>query len=166
MVISVLRRGIKMFGGLGDFFSGLGGMLGIGGSPTATPEALNVAGAEYQGAEANPGRTQFQEPRPDPFARFTPDQRRYLAFAALGDTLSAAGGGRGNSARNMMNILDVQSGQGKQSDLLSQVGQQPEQRQDFMRLQPMPPLAMPPMRPMAINIPRRTALRVPSLLGV
>ena len=66
----------------------LGGLLGFGNTPS--PEALNVAGTGYQGAEANPGSTQFREPRPDPFARFSPEQRQALGYASLIDTFGAA----------------------------------------------------------------------------
>lgn len=151
-----------MFGQFGDFFSRLGGLLGLGGSSAATPEALNVAGAEYQGAEANPGRTQFQDPRSDPFARFTPEQRRQLGLSYLADAIMQAGGRQGTAANALMNAFDTSAGRTPTRPAAAQ--QEPQMQ--FAPLQPLPPVTMPPMRPMAINIPRRTALQVPSLLGV
>ena len=150
-----------MFGQFGDFFSRLGGLLGLGGSPAATPEALNVAGAGYQGAEANPGRTQFPT-RPDPFARFTPEQRQQLGFGYLADALMQAGGRQGTAANALMNAFDVSGGRTPTRPAAAQQ----EQQMQFAPLQQLPPVTMPPMRPMAINIPRRTAIQVPSLLGV
>lgn len=151
-----------MFGQFGDFFSRLGGLLGLGGSPAATPEALNVAGAEYQGAEANPGRTQFPEPRRDPFARFTPEQRQQLGYGYLADAAMQFGGRQGTAANALMNAFDTSAGRTPTRPAAAQ--QEPQMQ--FAPLQQMPPVTMPPMRPMAINIPRRTALQVPSLLGV
>ena len=150
-----------MFEGMGNFFSGLGGLLGFGGSPAATPEALNVAGAGYQGAEANPGRTQFPT-RPDPFARFTPEQRQQIGLGYLTDAASQFGGRQGTAANALMNAFDVSGGRTPTRPAAAQQ----EQQMQFAPLQQMPPVTMPPMRPMAINIPRRTALQVPSLLGV
>ena len=144
------------------FFSRLGGLLGFGGSPAATPEALNVAGAEYQGAEANPGRTQFQDPGRDPFARFTPEQRRQLGLGYLADAAMQFGGRQGTAANALMNAFDTSAGRTPTRPAATQ--QEPQMQ--FAPLQPLPPVTMPPMRPMAINIPRRTALQVPSLLGV
>ena len=144
------------------FFSRLGGLLGFGGSPAVTPEALNVAGAEYQGAEANPGRTQFPEPRRDPFARFTPEQRQQLGLGYLADAAMQFGGRQGTAANALMNAFDVSGGRTPTRPAAAQQ----EQQMQFAPLQQLPPVTMPPMRPMAINIPRRTALQVPSLLGV
>lgn len=151
-----------MFEGVNSFFGRLGGLLGFGGSPAATPEALNVAGAEYQGAEANPGRTQFQDPRRDPFARFTPEQRQQLGLGYLADAMMQAGGRQGTAANALMNAFDTSAG--RTPTRPAAVQQEPQMQ--FAPLQQMPPVTMPPMRPMAINIPRRTALQVPSLLGV
>ncbi len=151
-----------MFGQFGDFFSRLGGLLGLGGSSAATPEALNVAGAGYQGAEANPGRTQFPEPRRDPFARFTPEQRQQIGLGYLTDAVSQFGGRQGTAANSLMNAFDVSGGRTPTRPAAAQ--QEPQMQ--FAPLQQLPPVTMPPMRPMAINIPRRTALQVPSLLGV
>jgi len=151
-----------MFNQLGDFFGRIGGLLGFGGSPAATPEALNVAGAGYQGAEANPGRTRFPEPGSDPFARFTPEQRQQLGLGYLADAAMQAGGRQGTAANSLMNAFDVSAGRTPTRPAAAQ--QEPQMQ--FAPLQQMPPVAMPQMRPMALNIPRRTALRVPSLLGV
>ena len=150
-----------LFSGLGSAFSGLGGLLGFGGSPAATPEALNVAGAGYQGAEANPGRTQFPT-RPDPFARFTPEQRQQLGLGYFTDALMQVGGRQGTAVNSLMNAFDTSAGRTPTRPVAAQ--QEPQMQ--FMPLQQMQPVAMRQMRPMALNIPRRTALQVPSLLGI
>lgn len=127
-----------MFKGMGNFFSGLGGLLGFSGAPAATPEALNVAGAEYQGAEANPGRTQFSEPRRDPFAQYTPEQRRQLGLAYLVDTAAQMGGREGNAAQSLMRAFNTRSGGGP---VLPQI-----QAPQAMQVAPMVQMQAPTMR--------------------
>lgn len=164
-----------MFEGVNSFFGRLGGLLGFGPSPSSImseanaarqaqlqPEAVNVMGAEYQGAEANPGNTFFPEQRRDPFARFTPEQRRQLGLGYLADAAMQFGGRQGTAANALMNAFDTSAGRTPTRPAAAQ--QEPQMQ--FAPLQQMPPVTMPPMRPMAINIPRRTALQVPSLLGV
>lgn len=139
-----------MFEGAGNFFSRLGGLLGFGGSPAATPEALNVAGAEYQGAEANPGSTQFREPRPDPFARFSPDQRKALGYASLIDAFGAAAGTPTSAASGLMQTFDFTSGRNQRGGL-PQIAQQAPQA---MQVAPMMQLQAPPMRMPQMGVQR------------
>lgn len=148
-----------MFGQFGDFFSRIGGLLGLGGNPQMPP-----AGPEYyaEGAAAGAATNPPQVPRPDPFARFTPEQRQQLGLGYLADAAMQFGGRQGTAANALMNAFDVSGG--RTPTRPAAVQQEPQMQ--FAPLQQMPPVTMPPMRPMAINIPRRTALQVPSLLGV
>lgn len=134
------------FSQIGGALSGLGGLLGFGSSPAATPEALNVAGAEYQGAEANPGRTQFPEPRRDPFAQYTPEQRRQLGLAYLADTAAQMGGREGNAAQSLMRAFNTQAGGGP---VLPQM-----QAPQAMQVAPMMQLQAPPMRMPQMGVQR------------
>ena len=152
--------GAEMFG-LSDFFGSLGGLLGFG-NATPSPEALNVAGASYQGAEANPGRTAFPLPRVDQFARFTPEQRQQMGYGAIADAFMQMGGRQGTALNSMMNAFDTQAGRTP----TKQVAPQQEPQMQPVPMIQMPPVTMPQMRPMALNIPSRTAYRVPSLLGI
>lgn len=141
------------------FLSSLGGLLGFGGNPQMPP-----AGPEYyaESAAAGAATNPPQAPRPDPFARFTPEQRQQLGLGYLADALMQAGGRQGTAANALMNAFDVSGGRTPTRPAAAQQ----EQQMQFAPLQQLPPVTMPPMRPMAINIPRRTALQVPSLLGV
>jgi hypothetical protein len=148
-----------MFEGFNSFLSGLGGLLGFGGNPQMPP-----AGPEYyaEGAAAGAATNPPQAPRPDPFARFTPEQRTQLGLGYLADAAAQFGGRKGTAASALMNAFDVSGGRNP----VNAVAAQQEPKAQFLQLQQLPPVTMPPMRPMAINIPRRTALQVPSLLGV
>jgi len=141
------------------FLSSLGGLLGFGGNPQMPP-----VGPEYyaESAAAGAATNPPQAPRPDPFARFTPEQRQQLGFGYLADALMQAGGRQGTAANALMNAFDVSGGRTPTRPAAAQ--QEPQMQ--FAPLQQLPPVTMPPMRPMAINIPRRTAIQVPSLLGV
>ena len=141
------------------FLSSLGGLLGFGGNPQMPP-----AGPEYyaESAAAGAATNPPQAPRPDPFARFTPEQRQQLGFGYLADALMQAGGRQGTAANALMNAFDVSGGRTPTRPAAAQQ----EQQMQFAPLQQLPPVTMPPMRPMAINIPRRTAIQVPSLLGI
>lgn len=140
-------------------FNYLGGLLGFGGNPAMPP-----AGPEYyaEGMAAGAATNPPQAPRPDPFARFSPQQRQQLGLGYLADAAMQAGGRQGTAANSLMNAFDVSGGRTPTRPAAAQ--QEPQMQ--FAPLQQMPPVAMPQMRPMALNIPRRTALRVPSLLGV
>lgn len=156
-----------MFEGAGNFFSRLGGLLGFGGSPAATPEALNVAGAEYQGAEANPGSTQFREPRPDPFARFSPDQRKALGYASLIDTFGAAAGRPTGAASGLMQTFDLTSGRTQRGGLPQIAQQQAAQAPQPMQIQapqmrPLPQIQAPQIQ---IGMPPRRGVTNPLFLG-
>lgn len=148
-----------MFEGAENFFSRLGGLLGFGGNPQMPP-----AGPEYyaESAAAGAATNPPQAPRPDPFARFTPEQRQQLGLGYLADAAMQFGGRQGTAANALMNAFDVSGGRTPTRPAAAQ--QEPQMQ--FAPLQQLPPVTMPPMRPMAINIPRRTALQVPSLLGV
>lgn len=93
-----------MFGQVADW---LGGLLGFN---QQSPEALNPMAAGYQGAEANPGRTEFAPPRADLYGRFTPEQRQQIGYGYLMDAFSQIGGRQGNAANSLMNAFDVQGG--------------------------------------------------------
>jgi hypothetical protein len=145
-------------------FNYLGGLLGFGGNPTMPP-----AGPEYyaEGMAAGAATNPPQAPRPDPFSRFTPEQRQYLGYATLADMLASAGGNQSNAARSLMKAFDVQSGRDNPADLMPAM-QQPQQPQFAQApgLLPMPAPQAPQTRsPMAMNLPRPVAIRVPSLLG-
>jgi len=146
------------------FFSRLGGLLGFGGQSNP---AMPPAGPEFYGEAAAAGQATNipkppEPPRPDPFARFTPEQRQQLGLGYLADAAMQAGGRQGTAANSLMNAFDVSGGRTPTRPAAAQ--QEPQMQ--FAPLQQMPPVVMPQMRPMALNIPRRTALRVPSLLGV
>lgn len=137
----------------GQALSYLGGLLGFGNNPAMPP-----AGPEYyaEGMAAGAATNPPQAPRPDPFSRFTPEQRQYLGYATLADMLASAGGNQSNAARSLMKAFDVQSGRGNPADLMPAM-QQPQQQ--FAQVPGLLPT------PMAMNLPRPVAIRVPSLLG-
>mgnify|MGYP003340783659 CR=1 FL=1 len=121
-----------MFGQLGDW---LGGLLGFNQAPV--PEAVNIMAPEYQGAEANPGRTEFQAARNDPFARFTPEQRRMMGLVSIGDMIGSLGGGTPSGLRNLMAGYDAMAG--RSGNNLPQFGQQQQQQMPQVpALMPMP----------------------------
>ena len=145
----------------------LGGLLGFGNTPS--PEALNVAGTGYQGAEANPGSTQFREPRPDPFARFSPEQRQALGYASLIDTFGAAAGRPTGAASGLMQTFDLTSGRSQRGGL-PQIApqQQAAQAPQPMQIQAPPMRPIPQMQAPQIQIgmsPRRGGITNPLFLG-
>lgn len=89
------------------FLSSLGGLLGFGGNPQMPP-----AGPEYyaESAAAGAATNPPQAPRPDPFAQYTPEQRRQLGYAYLADTLSQASGRQGTAANALMQAFSPRSG--------------------------------------------------------
>lgn len=143
----------------GQFTDWLGGLLGFN---QQAPEALNPMAAGYQGAEASPGRTEFPAARQDAFARFTPEQRQQIGYGYLADAAMQFGGRQGTAANALMNAFDVSGGRAVPRAMATQ--QEPQMQ--FTPVQPIQSAAMPQMRPMALNIPRRQALQVPSLLGI
>ena len=156
-----------MFGQFGDFFNRLGGLLGLGGGGSQIPAEYYASGpvapmaANEQGPAIPPPPGGVADRR-DPFARFTPEQRQQLGLGYLADAAMQFGGRQGTAANALMNAFDTSAGRTPTRPAAAQ--QEPQMQ--FAPLQPLPPVTMPPMRPMALNIPRRTALQVPSLLGV
>ena len=97
-----------LFSGIGNAVSGLGGLLGFGGS--------QIPGEYYASGPVAPMAANEQGPaippppggvadRRDPFAQYTPEQRRQLGFAYLADTLMQAGGREGTAAKSVMQAL-------------------------------------------------------------
>ena len=123
------------FSQIGGALSGLGGLLGFGGNPQMPPP-----GPEYyaEGAAAGAATNPPQAPRPDPFAQYTPEQRRQLGLAYLTDTAAQLGGRESNSAQSLMRAFNARSGGGP---VLPQM-----QAPQAMQVAPMMQLQAPPMR--------------------
>ena len=161
-------RGIIEMLGFSDIINSLGGLLGFGGQQNPT---MPASGPEFYAEGAAAGQAtnapRVPEPaRPDPFSRFTPEQRQYLGYATLADMFASAGGNQSNAARSLMKAFDVQSGRGNPADLMPAMQQPQQQFAQAPGLLPMPAPQAPQTRsPMAMNLPRPVAIRVPSLLG-
>ena len=150
-----------------DFF---GGLLGFGEQQSSIPAEYYAAGPiapmppDMQGPPIPPPPGGVTD-RFDPFSRFTPEQRRALGIAAIGDMFANAGGQKGTGMQGLIGAFDAQEGRGKISDLMPQMPQQSQFAQ-VPGLLPMPAPQAPQTRsPMAMNLPRPVAIRVPSLLG-
>jgi hypothetical protein len=161
-------RGIIEMLGFSDIINSLGGLLGFGGQQNPT---MPASGPEFYAEGAAAGQAtnapRVPEPaRPDPFARFSPEQRNALGLISIGDAFGAASGTPGSAAKNLMKMFDVQSGRGNPADLMPAMQQPQQQFAQVPGLLPMPAPQAPQTRsPMAMNLPRPVAIRVPSLLG-
>lgn len=142
-----------------------GGLLGFSSNPQMPP-----AGPEYysEAAAAGAATNPPPVPRPDPFVRFSPEQRQALGYASLGDAFSAAAGRPGNAASGLMQTFDVTSGRSTRS-ALPQISQQAvPQAPTSMQIQAPSMRPMPQMQAPQIQIgmpPRRGGITNPLFLG-
>lgn len=159
-----------------DMFNQIGGLLGSGSGQSTIPTEYYAEGPvapmapEMQGPPIPPPPGGVKDEY-DMFARFPPDQRQFLKYAALADMVGAMGGKPGTSLKSLMATFDAQSGRGNPADLMAAIPRAEQAQQSPQMAQPVPLLTMPAPQapqtrsPMAMNLPRPVAIRVPSLLG-
>jgi hypothetical protein len=142
----------------------LGGLLGFNSNPQMPP-----AGPEYYGEAAAAGAATNPPPvpRPDPFARFSPDQRQALGYASLIDAFGAAAGSPTGAASGLMQTFDLTSGRSQRGGLPQIAQQQAPQAPQPMQIQapqmrPMPQIQAPQIQ---IGMPPRRGVTNPLFLG-
>lgn len=144
-----------------DYF---GGLLGFNSNPQMPPSGPEYyAEAAAAGAATNPPPV----PRPDPFARFSPDQRQALGYASLIDTFGAAAGRPTGAASGLMQTFDLTSGRTQRGGLPQIAPQQAAQAPQPMQIQapqmrPLPQIQAPQIQ---IGMPPRRGVTNPLFLG-
>lgn len=98
-----------------EALSYLGGLLGFGGGGSQIPPEYYASGpvapmAPNEQGPAIPPPPGGVADRRNPFAQYTPEQRRQLGYAYLADTLSQAGGRQGTAANALMQAFSPRSG--------------------------------------------------------
>jgi len=143
-----------------------GGLLGFNSNPQMPP-----VGPEYYGEAAAAGAATNPPPvpRPDPFARFSPDQRQALGYASLVDAFGAVSGNPTGAASGLMQTFDLTSGRPQRGGLPQMAPQQQAaQAPQPMQIQAPPMRPMPQMQAPQIQIgmpPRRGGITNPLFLG-
>lgn len=100
-----------------EALSYLGGLLGFGGGGSQIPAEYYASGpvapmaANEQGPAIPPPPGGVADRR-DPFAQYTPEQRRQLWMAYLTDTLAQVSGREGTAAQSLMRAFNTRAGGG------------------------------------------------------
>ena len=98
-----------------EALSYLGGLLGFGSGGSQIPAEYYASGpvapmaANEQGPAIPPPPGGVADRR-DPFAQYTPEQRRQLGMAYLADTFMQSGGRQGTAAQSLMKAFNTGSG--------------------------------------------------------